>query len=208
MAKTKYATAQDEAQIRETLGIMTRRLNRIRDGAFPGYNTWGAAKEVITFLVVNGHDHAAAKVARDFAAGRQTFVDDRVGGEAAQSNWSNRVTRRDMFKGIHELNDAPKVGGLVHDGFGGASAAGGPLSAAFHGVAASLGAGRGMYAGNPPPRFEVGDRVMDVDGGRVGTIDYGPANYQGEEYGGWQWKVQEDDGPRMWRNDRSLVPAR
>lgn len=53
--------------------------------------------------------------------------------------------------------------------------------------------------------YEIGDRVMDSDGGRAGVV---------VEIGCWdsfleclRYKVQQDDGPNHWRNGSNLIPA-
>lgn len=135
MAKTKYATDSDEQEITRILAIMKPRLDILRDTDFHG-NHWGNAKEAITFLVVNGHDRVAHELARRFASDRPAFVDDRaLGGQAAQSNWSNRVTPGDAVKAIRALNTATRPG------LRGLDCAGGSCAAAFRGGMRGLGAG-------------------------------------------------------------------
>jgi len=119
MAKTKYATAQDNAAISRILRTMKPKLD--------GTDLWGAAKEAISYLVVNESWATAEMVARDFMAGRPAFVDDRIGGQAAQSDWSYRVTKGAMFKAVKALNTASR------SGLRGADCAGGSCAAAFRG---------------------------------------------------------------------------
>lgn len=60
------------------------------------------------------------------------------------------------------------------------------------------------YGGHPKPKFKVGDRVSDLDGERPGVIDH-IGSYQGASYGGWAYKVQEDNGPRTFRLESGLM---
>lgn len=81
---------------------------------------------------------------------------------------------------------------------------------------------RRRYGGPTKPKFKVGDRVCDKDGGRPGVVSWvggyteGWAPYQGKgpHYTGmiegspgyYTYKVQEDnDGPRVTRNEINLV---
>lgn len=78
----------------------------------------------------------------------------------------------------------------------------------------------------PKPKFQIGDRVCDLDGGRPGTVGFIGSWVEGWEphltphggkgafaYGGtpvegsagyWTYKVQQDSGPRHTRNEPNL----
>jgi len=138
MTHTKYANAQDEAAISRILRTMKPKLD--------GTDLWGYAKEAVTYLVVNGNVFTAEALARDFMAGRPAFVDDRIGGTAAQSSWAHRTTKGRMFKAVKALNAG--AGRVFRDAPRGPTRGPGPrrgggLSAAFHGVAAGLGGSGG-----------------------------------------------------------------
>lgn len=101
--RTKYATPEQDAEITRLLEKMTPNLDAMRD-LNDGGGYWGAAKDAITWLVVNDAWMVAESVASGVARlDTSIYVDDRVGGSAASSGWTTRVTRGEAIKGIKAL---------------------------------------------------------------------------------------------------------
>ncbi len=129
-------------------------------------------------------------------------------GDMRSNNGSGTVAAKDLKTGdmvclsgtrFREVEKAKRVGGKIELWVHGAGTWHLPLNEQVPTRVAGT-------AAVPAPRFELGDRVSRVDDPTmIGTIGF-MGGWQGEEYGGYQYKVDWDNGaPRHFQPEDKLM---